>query len=81
VKPPQVVTDPVIYFVTPAERHAGEDHALLAKRVVIYEAAKERHPERWSGSTRNWQRINIVHLNPEKKIDEKELQTEQKNAA
>jgi putative transposase len=70
-----------INFVTPAQRHAGEDHALLAKRVAIYEAAKERHPERWSGSTRSWQRINIVHLNPEKKIDEKELQTEQKNAA
>jgi hypothetical protein len=37
--------------------------------------------QRWSGNTRNSQRINIVHLNPEKKIDEKELQAEQKNAA
>lgn len=70
-----------INFVTPAQRHAGEDHALLKKRVAIYQAAKERHPERWSGHARNWQRINIVHLNPEKKIDLKELQAEFKNAA
>lgn len=70
-----------INFVTPAQRHAGEDHALLEKRVAIYTAAKEQHPERWSGKTRNWQRINIVHLNPEKQIDIKELQTERKKAA
>ena len=57
-----------INFVTPAQRHAGEDHALLAKRVAIYKAAKEQHPERWSGEIRNWQRINIVHLNPEKNL-------------
>lgn len=70
-----------INFVTPAQRHAGEDHALLEKRVAIYTAAKEQHPERWSGEIRNWQRINIVHLNPEKQIDIKELQTERKKAA
>ena len=70
-----------INFVTPAQRHAGEDHALLAKRVALYETAKEQHPERWSGEIRNWQRINTVHLNPEKKIDAKELQTEFKHAA
>jgi len=56
-----------INFVTPAQPHAGEDHALLAKRVAIYQAAKEQHPERWSSEIRNWQRIDIVHLNPEKK--------------
>jgi len=70
-----------INFVTPVQRHAGEDHTLLEKRVAIYKAAKEQHPERWSGEIRNWQRINIVHLNPEKQIDVKELQTERKKAA
>ena len=70
-----------INFVTPAQRHDGEDHALLAKRIAIYKAAKEQHPERWSGEIRNWQRINIVHLNPEKQIDTKELQAELKKAA
>lgn len=55
-----------ISFVTPAQRHAGLDVALLSKRVKLYDAAKARHPERWSGSTRNWQPVTIVHLNPEK---------------
>jgi len=55
-----------INFVTPAQRHAGLDGALLRKRVAIYQAAKTRHPERWSGATRNWQPVTIVHLNPEK---------------
>ena len=54
-----------INFVTPGERHAGLDAALLSKRVEVYEAAKARHPERWSGATRNWQPIRIVYLNPD----------------
>jgi|GEM_PF-3269816 hypothetical protein len=29
---------------TPAQRHRGEDHALLAKRHALYEAAKARNP-------------------------------------
>ena len=55
-----------IGFVTPAQRHAGLDTALLNKRVEVYEAAKTRNPQRWSGSTRNWQPVLVVHLNPEK---------------
>lgn len=60
-----------IRFVTPAERHAGLDTALLRKRSDVYEAAKAKHPERWSGATRNWQPILVVHLNPENHIVEK----------
>src|SRR5690625_6464616 len=37
-----------ISFVTPAQRHAGEDAATLAKRAAVYEAAKARHPYRRS---------------------------------
>lgn len=55
-----------IGFVTPAQRHAGLDKALLVQRRQVYEAAKARHPERWSGSVRNWSRVEVVHLNPEK---------------
>ena len=33
-----------IRFVTPAQRHRGEGHALLAKRHGLYEAAKARNP-------------------------------------
>jgi putative transposase len=74
-----------IKFVTPAQRHAGLDVALLSKRVELYEAAKARNPERWSGATRNWQPATVVHLNPEKtetkKPERKEQNPELKMAA
>ena len=57
-----------IRFVTPGERHAGLDTALLGRRVEVYEAAKRRHPELWSGATRNWQPIAIVYLNPDQHV-------------
>jgi len=53
-----------IQFVTPAQRHAGLDRAILAQRQALYQAAKERHPERWSGPTRNWEPVQVVYLNP-----------------
>ena len=53
-------------FVTPAQRHRGEDIALLEQRHRLYEAAKATHPERWSGSTRSWAPDSIVYLNPGK---------------
>ena len=65
-----------IRFVTPAERHAGLDSALLQKRIDVYEEAKKRHPGRWSGVTRNWQPVRIVHLNPDQHITEKIVQKE-----
>lgn len=60
-----------IRFVTPHDRHMGEDTVLLAKRVEVYEAAKARHPQRWSGSTRNWQSVLVVHLNPDQQVSVK----------
>lgn len=53
-------------YVTPAERHAGNDRTILAARDQVYRAAKERHPERWTGATRNWEPIGAVWLNPVK---------------
>ncbi|BBP02261.1 transposase [Sulfuriferula nivalis] len=61
-----------INFVTPAERHTGLDTALLAQRAIVYQAAKNRHPERWSGATRNWQPVLVVHLNPDQQFTEKD---------
>jgi putative transposase len=46
-----------IRFVTPAERHQGKDSDVLAKRHALYQQARERNPERWSGGTRNWQPV------------------------
>jgi len=37
-----------IRFVTPVERHAGQDDEVLAMRDAIYAEAKRQHPGRWS---------------------------------
>lgn len=58
-----------VRFVTPDERHAGQDTVLLAKRSEVYEAAKAKHPQRWSGSTRNWEPVRVVHLNPDQQTN------------
>jgi putative transposase len=55
-----------IRFVTPAQRHAGQDHDVLCRRKAVYEAAKALHPHRWSGHTRNCEPVRVVHLNPAK---------------
>ena len=55
-----------IRYVTPVERHQGQDYTLLAKRHVLYQQARAQHPERWSGDTRNWMPVGAVSLNPER---------------
>ena len=55
-----------ISFVTPSQRHAGHHGELLAHREEVYAKAKARNPERWSGDTRNWDRHEVVRLNPKK---------------
>jgi putative transposase len=57
-----------IRFVTPEQRHCGNDKSILAARHAVYETAKANRPERWSGATRNWQPMGDVMLNPEKLI-------------
>ena len=32
-------------YVTPAERHDGKDHEILAQRQALYEAAKAANPQ------------------------------------
>lgn len=51
-------------FVTPAQRHVGDDAALLAARHDVYQRARASSPRRWSGATRNWSRPGPVALNP-----------------
>jgi hypothetical protein len=55
-----------IRYVTPAQRHVGDDRTILAARKRVYQAAEARHPERWTGSTRIWAPIGEVWLNPVK---------------
>ena len=64
-----------IRFVTPEQRHQGDDTSLLAKRNAVYEQAKRSHPSRWSGQTRNWKPVGSVALNPEREEAEALLAT------
>jgi transposase InsO family protein len=69
-----------IQFVTPTQRPAGLDGEILARRKAVYAVAKARHPERWSGETRNWNPVHVVYLNPDKSLDGQRCDT-LKNAA
>lgn len=53
-------------YVTPSDRHAGRDAAILAQRHAVYRAARKREPRRWTGHTRNWTPVGAVYLNPAK---------------
>lgn len=55
-----------IRYVSPAQRHDGDDHAILAARYSVFAAPQERHPTRWSGPTRDCSPISAVTLNPER---------------
>ena len=50
----------------PAQRHAGEDHAILVARHALYLQSRALNPARWSGNTRNWSPIASVTLNLER---------------
>ena len=43
-----------IRYVTPDERHNGLEHDILARRHQLYQLARNCHPQRWTGATRNW---------------------------
>lgn len=54
-----------IKYVTPEQRHKGEDTTILAKRKAVIEQAKIENPARWNGrKTRNLSVIERVYLNP-----------------
>ena len=55
-----------IRYVSPHQRHTGEDHAILAARHALYTKAKERNPARWARHTRDWTPMGPVTLNPER---------------
>ena len=70
-----------IQFVTPADRHAGRDGEILAGRKAVYEAARAKNPERWSGSTRDWTPVTEVVLNPGSSASIKANPTQKRSAA
>jgi len=60
-----------ISFVTPVDRHDRRDIEILEKRHQVYLEAKASHPERWTGTTRNWEHIGEVALNKRNNSSEK----------
>ncbi|NLN82649.1 MAG: hypothetical protein GX136_08925 [Clostridiales bacterium] len=46
------------------------DKQILENRKRVYELAKARHPERWTGSTRDWTLDDTIWLNPERSKNE-----------
>ena len=55
-----------IQYVSPAQRHEGQDQVILAARHALYTKAHALNPARWSGKTRNWSPTGPVTLNPER---------------
>ncbi|MCU8070467.1 IS3 family transposase, partial [Shewanella sp. SM32] len=54
-------------FVTPQQRHTGQDEAILAQRKERIEAAKAANPNRWGKrEVRNCEPVGPTTLNPER---------------
>ena len=66
-------------FVTPEQKHTGEDIEILIHRKELYEEAKRKNPNRWiKGETRNWTPVTHTSLNP---INEREIEKLHKKVA
>ncbi|MCC7538990.1 MAG: IS3 family transposase, partial [Deltaproteobacteria bacterium] len=55
-----------IRYVTPSDRHARRDRAILRQRTAVYATARSNNPRRWTGRTRDWTPVGPVFLNPVK---------------
>ena len=63
-------------FVTPGQRHRGEDAEILRQREDLYAMARAQHPARWSGPIRDWTPTSTVVLNPGRPVKTKEDSTQ-----
>ena len=71
-----------IRYVSPAERHAGQDQDILARRHALYLEARAAQPRRWARHTRIWQPVATVTLNPEREsVVNAALATEKETAS
>ena len=62
-------------FVTPHQRHTGEDKEILAKRLLTMEAAKDKNPIRCgTQEVRNCKPVGPTTLNPVKEQHQTRLQ-------
>jgi len=66
-------------FVTPQQKHTGEDVAALQKRKQTYNNARKNRPERWiQNKTQNCKPVTATTLNP---MDLRKLEKLAKNTA
>lgn len=63
--------------MTPHDRHTGKETKILLKRKFVYQQAKKKHPERWSGDIKNWNPEKEFSLTGVSKIHVKELLAKQ----
>ena len=61
-----------IKFVTPHQRHSGQAVEICRQRADVYEKARQKHPRRWSRSSRCWRQPEVVWIN---KPQEEPLET------
>jgi hypothetical protein len=52
-----------IKFVMPHQRHSGHAAELCRRRAHIDEKARQKHPRRWSRSTRCWRQPEVAWIN------------------
>jgi transposase InsO family protein len=58
-----------IRFVTPQQRHTGQDQQILDERKMLLEEARNKTPSRWgSRPIRNCAAVGAVMLNPDREI-------------
>ncbi len=55
-------------FVTPDQKHRGNDKDVLAVRARTYRLAQRDNPARWSKGIRNWTPVKFALLNPDSKM-------------
>jgi putative transposase len=69
-----------IQYVTPNQRHNGEDEAILQQGSAVYQDAKEQNPSRWSKGIRDWSHQKEVWLNPSGNAKNNEISPAKKAA-
>ncbi len=52
--------------LTPVQRHSGISEQIFANRIAVYQAARDKNPNRWSRNIRDWSLPDVVWLNPER---------------
>lgn len=53
-----------LLYTTPNERHEGKDKEILERRRVVFEKARQLHPERYSSKIRCTELDEVVTLTP-----------------